>query len=208
MRRVSTIVGTILIMTAMFWAGIRGPTRPRTTADANDVRRTTTAADFRIADSPTADSGVRDAVARLDGLFQSAQSGDAAGYLAAFGGPLRARLEREAGESGQDVFAGNLRRAASARKGHAIFAPEPDGGRSGALRIVVESAFADRIERQTYHLERGPAGWLVTEVETARDRIPRNKLGSLATYHEPEGVPVPIAAAGQNEPRNDSDENQ
>jgi hypothetical protein len=56
--------------------------------------------------------------------------------------------------------------------------------------ITVESIFADRIERQTYQLARREGAWLVTDVETARDRMPKNPLGSLATFREPEGIPV------------------
>ena len=85
-----------------------------------------------------------------------------------------------------------------------IFAPEPDGDRLDAARITVESTFADRIERQTFRLEQAASGWLVTEIETAREHVPKTPLGSLATYEEPEGPPV---AAGSDEPASDEIEN-
>ena len=107
-------------------------------------------------------------------------------------GQLHARLAREADELGRDVFALRLRRAGLARKSHAIFAPEPDGDRPDAARITVESTFADRIERQTFRLERTDSGWLVTEIETAREHVPKTPLGSLATYEEPEAAPVAV----------------
>jgi hypothetical protein len=113
-----------------------------------------------------------------------------AAYLASFDGPLRNRLEQQADERGRGAFATELRRAARARKSHAVFAPVPDGEDPATAWITVESIFPDRIERQTYRLARRDAAWLVTDVETARDRVPKNPLGSLASFHEPEGVPV------------------
>jgi len=88
-------------------------------------------------------------------------------------GRLRERFVREADEIGRDAFAVRLRRAGLARKSHALFAPEPDGDREGAARITVESTFADRIERQTFRLEQANGGWLVTEVEAAREHVPK-----------------------------------
>ena len=111
-------------------------------------------------------------------------------YLEAFGGSLRARLEHEAKELGWAAFSARLRRAGQVKTSHAIFAAEPDGPGVDAARITVETAYRDRLERQTYRLERADGTWLVTEVETARDVVPKNPLGSLATYEEPEGVPV------------------
>jgi hypothetical protein len=206
MRRNLAVLGTILIMGAVLWTGLRSPVRTSPEAGASVEAQSASAADFETPHSPILDPGFHDACVRLDRLFESALRGDVAGYLAAFGGALQARLEREAQESGRDAFAGELRRTAAARKGHAVFAPEPDGDESGAVRIVVESTFADRIERQTYRLRRGAAGWLITEVETARDRIPRNKLGSPATYEEPEGVPVEIGGSGKEAPQIDADD--
>jgi hypothetical protein len=128
---------------------------------------------------------------RIESLLDAARRGEVADYLAAFGGSLRARVERQAEERGRAAFAGDLRRTARARKSHAVFAPEPDSEAAGTTRILVESIFTDHVERQTYHLVHGDAGWLVTEVELTRNRIPKNPLGSLATFAEPEGVPVP-----------------
>ncbi len=87
-------------------------------------------------------------------------------------------------------FATALKRATSARKSHALFAPEPDG--PDACRITVESVYPDHNERQTYRLERSGASWLVTALETVRSRIPRMKYGSPAGFVAPEGVPVSV----------------
>jgi hypothetical protein len=184
MRRRLAALGSLIIMTVVFWAGLRrlgspGDGSPLAPPDAGPAVR-----------PPVLDSDLGSAWDRIEALLDSAQRGDVAGYLAAFDGPLRARLEREAGERGRTAFAAELRRAAEARKSHATFAPVPDGEGGGTARITVESTFADRIERRVYRLVRGDGGWLITDVDAAGDRIPKNPLGSLATFQEPEGVPV------------------
>jgi hypothetical protein len=141
-------------------------------------------------DALSSDSRFPGASDRIEGLIASAHKGDVATYLAAFGGSLRARLEREAQELGWATFSARLHRAGQARKSHAIFAAEPDGRGPDTARISVETTYRDRLERQTYCLERTAGVWLVTDVETAHDVVPKNPLGSLATYQEPEGAPV------------------
>ncbi len=120
--------------------------------------------------------------------------GDVHGYLAAFTGSLRDRVEREVRERGRDGFAGDLRRAASARKSHAIFTAEPDG--PDTCRIVVEAVYPDRNERQTYHLERTPSGWLVAAVDLLRSRSPEEKYGSPAGFVGSDGSSLPVAELG------------
>jgi hypothetical protein len=126
--------------------------------------------------------------ARLATLLKTAGQGDLAGYLNCFTGPLRERLEREVNERGRDVFTADLKRAAGSRKSHAIFAVEPEG--PSAARIVVETVYPDRNERQTYHLTEQAGLWLVVDVETIRSQVPKARYGTPATYQEPEGVPV------------------
>ncbi len=121
-------------------------------------------------------------------LIANATNGKINSYLNSFTGPLRDRLAREAGEAGPATFAERLRAASSARKGHAIHAPEPDG--PDAVRIAVESVYPDRNERQVYRLERGPDGWRIVEVDTIRGRVPAARFGAPASFREPEGVPV------------------
>jgi hypothetical protein len=134
------------------------------------------------------------AEARLRDLLDRGRRGDVQGYLAAFTGPLRDRLEREARERGRDGFADDLRRAADARKSHAVFAAEPDGPDS--CRIVVEAVYPDRNERQTYRLEHTPSGWLVAAVDSVHSRSPEETYGSPAGFAGSDGRPVPVAEPG------------
>jgi hypothetical protein len=174
MRRIVAGVLTVALMGGLLWSGLR---RPSARPGAGPGR----------ADAP-------DPVeARLNRLLDDALRGDVSSYLDDFSGPLRARLEREADERGRSTFAADLRRTARARKSHAIFAVEPEG--EGAARITVEAVYPDRNERQTYHLTRESGGWLVDDVETVRSQVPRARFGTVASYQEPEGVPVQGLAA-------------
>jgi hypothetical protein len=184
MKRVAAALITAIIMTLMTWTALSQPRFPRIATKVAE-------ADFGSQDSTLpATARFEGATSCIEGLLVSARAGDVASYLAAFGGPLRDRLAREADEIGRDIFALQLRRASQARKSHAIFTPESEGGSGDGARIVVESTFADRIERQTFRLEHAPNGWLITETETAREHVPKTPFGSLAKYQEPEGPPV------------------
>jgi hypothetical protein len=193
MKRILAGLLTMIVMSLMIRTALNRP--PSTDSEP----------DARLQDSQSLDRArTTGATACIEGLLTAARAGDVASYLAAFGGPSRDRLAREADEIGRDAFALRLRRAGLARKSHAIFAPESDGDRRDAVRITVESTFADRIERQTFRLEQADGSWLVTEIETAREHVPKSPLGSLAKYDEPEGPPV---AAESGEPGGDEIEN-
>ncbi len=176
MKRILAGALTVLLMGLLLWAGAGRPTASPSEPGAPPP----------TTEAPNPASG---AEARLQTLLENSAQGDVSGYLACFGGPLRDRLERELTERGRDTFAADLRQAARARKSHATFAPEPDGPDSA--RITVETVYPDRNERQTFRLEQGPTGWLVTGVETVRSHQPKAKYGSQASYQEPEGPPVP-----------------
>jgi hypothetical protein len=184
MRRAIAGLLTTIVMGSMLWIGLgRSPSSSQpATSSSTDSKFEYSRFQDRIR--------LEGATDRLEGLLASARAGDTVSYLSAFGGSLRARLEREADELGRDAFAARLRRAGTSRKSHAIFAPEPEGDRLDAARITVESTFADRLERQTFYLMRTDPGWLVIAVETAREQVPKNPLGSPATFAEPEGIPV------------------
>jgi hypothetical protein len=172
MKRFLAGVLTLLLMTLLIWSSLRrGP-----------------AAAERIVGSAEARDSLSGAEDRLQDLLASAQQGSVSAYLSVFAEPMRLRLEREVKERGRDAFAADLRHAAETRKSHAIFAPEAEA--PTAARITVETVYADRNERQMYHLIHGPDGWLVADVETVRSHTPIARFGTPASYQEPEGVPV------------------
>ncbi len=173
MKRLAAGLLTVALMAALIRSGLRDPGPAGAPPDA----------------PPDAPDPSRGAEGRVRALLAAAMAGDVPAYLDSFGPTLRDRLGREADEKGRDAFAGSLRDAARARKGHAVFAPEPDG--PDAARVVVEAVYPDRNERQTYRLERAGDGWLVADVETVRAHRPRARFGAPATFREPEGVPVP-----------------
>jgi hypothetical protein len=196
MKRSFAALGALLIMGVMVWAGLR-----RTGAPASALP----AAETRVLAADGLPSSERKGVAdRIEALLDCARRGDVSGYLSSFAEPLHTCLERLADERGRAAFADELRRTAQARKGHAIFEPEPDGDTFQSARIVVESMFADRIERQTFRVVRNGSSWVVSDVETANEHLPPKPLGSLASFEEPEGVPVPVSA--RDVPRDDSSE--
>ncbi|MGP0068342.1 MAG: hypothetical protein ACLQGP_32690 [Isosphaeraceae bacterium] len=178
MKRLLAIVITSFVMALMLWTGLRRPSSTALGTPENGPITLRPATDL---------SGV---AARIESLLEAARRGDVTAYLASFEGPLRARLARLADERGHGAFAADLCSTAKARKSHTLFDPEADGETEDSARIVLESTFADRIERQTYRLVRVDSGWAIRNVETARDRVPTKKLGAIASFQEPEGVPV------------------
>jgi hypothetical protein len=174
MRRLAAALVTIALMGLLLWTGVRRPGRsPEPEATRPEARG-------NLAEG---------AESRIDALLESAWNGDVAAYLTSFGGPIRQRLERSIEERGRAAFADDLRRAARSRKSHAVFAVEPEG--ADTARVAVETVYPDRNERQTFRLDRGADGWLVTEVDTIRSQVPKARYGAPATYQEPEGAPVP-----------------
>jgi hypothetical protein len=122
-------------------------------------------------------------------LIQAGDTGDVAGYLEAFADPIRARLAREVEARGRQAFVDDLRRAAGARKGHAVFAAEPDG--DNAARVVVETIYPDRNERQTYRVVRESDDWRVAEVATVRTLLPSAPFGAPANPSSPADATLP-----------------
>ena len=122
--------------------------------------------------------------------MEATKAGDVEAYLASFSGSLKDRFNREVAEQGREAFAARLRETATTRKSHALFAPEAEGP-EGA-RLVVESVYPDRNERQTFRVEQLDGRWLITGLETARSHQPASKFGTMATFESPEGIPVQV----------------
>lgn len=183
MKRVVSAIAAVAIMGAVLWLG-----RGRTGST--------------VAPAPATSPGGRSqpdlagASERVEELLTVAARGDIDAYLAAFSGPARARLQQQTDERGRSLLADELRRTARSRRSHATFEPEPDGPGAGAARarVTVESTYSDHVERQTFRLVREGSAWSIADVETARNHVPPNLPGAAATYREPEGPPVPLAA--------------
>jgi hypothetical protein len=188
MNRMLAGLFTTIIMALMVWSAVnrsRAPRIPRPDLPDSGMPRS------QVSEPSSQDrADLQAAIDCIEGLLASAREGDVSAYLGSFDNDLRARLQREADLAGRAAFAAGLRRASRARGSHSVFAPEPEEGQSPAVRIAVESAFADRIARQTFWLTRAAGRWLVTEIEREREHVPEPALGSRATYHEPEGSPV------------------
>jgi hypothetical protein len=178
MRRALAGLLTLVLMAFLLWSGARRGPDP----SPADEARATPAPAARPADRSPAEGRVRD-------LLAAAAEGDVPAYLDSFAEPLRGRLAREVEGRGREAFAADLKSASLARKGHAVFAAEPDG--PAAALVTVESVYPDRNERQTYRVEQTPAGWLVAGVEPVKSRQPAAKYGAPAAYLAPEGPPVP-----------------
>jgi hypothetical protein len=188
MKRPLAAIAAAIVMAGMLWLGrIRSGITDSAGPPASAQERST-------GGQPGAELG--GATRAIEALLADAERGDVDAYLTAFSGPIRDRLARQADERGRPGFGEELRRTAGARKSHAVFEPEPDGGGPDGARVAVESTFADRIERQTFRLARVASGWVITDVETARDHVPRNALGSSGTYQAPEGPPVTVPVPG------------
>ncbi|MBX6313727.1 MAG: hypothetical protein IRY99_12525 [Isosphaeraceae bacterium] len=180
MKRVLAGIATIALMGLLLWNGLRQPPAP--TGGGEPSASASTSASSRPSPAEEAEAEVR-------ALLEKGRSGDVTDYLDAFTGPIRERIDREVRERGRDAFAAELRRAAAARKSHAVFAPEPDG--PDAYRVTVESVYPDRNERQTYRIVKVAEGWRIADVETLRTHQPKAKYGAPADFIEPEGVPIP-----------------
>jgi hypothetical protein len=187
MRRKKLVAGllTLLLAALLVWIG-RGGKRDQRDSGPEP-----------LSPSTTEEEPGRAAEAALRGTLEAAGKGDVTAYLSSFGGALRQRLEHEVQGRGRAAFAGALQQAARARKGHALFAPEPDG--PDVYVIAVESVYPDRNERQAYRLDRSPDDqWLITAVDSARPSTPRNKYGELAEFQAPQDVPVQAEDAAES----------
>lgn len=178
MRRLLAGILTALVAAALLWAGsARSPNAPTNRQ--------------MYAEQPATISPIEapdPARAAIQALIDAAARGDAASYIGAFTGDLKRRLEREMNERGREAFAADLRRSADARKSHAVFEANPESPQRA--RVIVESVYLDRNERQTYRLEKEGESWLVSEVDSVKTRQPKAKFGQPASYIAPEGVPV------------------
>src|SRR4051812_28823032 len=110
MKRIVAGALTVVLMGTLLWAGSRRPTPPGAQPGNEDPVRVTGSNAWVT----------HPAEERVRGLLGSAVEGDVTGYLGAFTGTLRGRLDREVTERGREAFADDLRGAAKSRKSHAV----------------------------------------------------------------------------------------
>lgn len=195
MRRAVAALITVVIGALMLWTGVRREDRSQRASSETATTGSPGARDDRS--QPTSKTpGFAAATDRIEALLECARRGDVQSYLSSFSRAMRARLEPRVEERGLQAFGAELRRFGQLQKSHAIFAPEPAGADFDSVRVVLETTFPDRNERQIYRLRLCDGEWLVTDVESVREQVPKNAVGSWATYREPEGVPVPIKDEG------------
>ena len=171
---------TAAILAAMLFLGsreqaVKAPSTELQTAEAQD------------------ESGLTPAEEAVRSLIRRGDEGDVSGYLESFTSPLRERLEREVATRGRESFADDLRLAAGARKGHAVYAAVPDG--IDAARVAVETVYPDRNERRNYRVVRTADGWRVAEVATVRTHQPAIRFGASANPNPPEAEPTQAPAS-------------
>lgn len=92
-------------------------------------------------------------------MLEASRTGDAAGYLACFGGELEQRLRAMATELGEEGFSRYLERSVGELEGVGLFDLARRGERA---ELVVEYVYALESERQSLELEREGSDWKIT----------------------------------------------
>jgi hypothetical protein len=112
----------------------------------------------------------------IERMFTLAEEGNVAGYLDCFTGEERRRLERELGEQTVEAFAQSLQDAVQELKAHVVFAPEEK--EPNQVQVTVERVYANRTERQQFHLVQKENDWRVFRIESAQAYQPEVPYGT------------------------------
>ena len=136
-------------------------------------------------------------------LFEAAQRGDAAAYMALLTGRLRTAVESTQSQLGPDAFADSLRRSVAGIKG--IGMSRAADAPAGNVALEVELTFADRNERQRFELAPQGGGWVIAAIDKAEVRNPSIPYGTPVfddgSAEPPQDAKSPVAAAAET-PRN------
>ena len=111
------------------------------------------------------------------GMLDAARSGNVAGYLASYTGPMLASLQESVRETTETAFSGYLRDSNSAIKGVAVIDPQITSDREATARV--EYVYQDRNEVQIVHLEKAGGEWKIARVEGAE------RVKTLVPYGTP-----------------------
>jgi hypothetical protein len=157
---------TVIFLTVMVCLGLRGPVRePDSQASVEET-------------------GPHPAEETIRNLVRFGDEGNVENYLDSFVGRMRADLEHEVTEKGREAFAEELIKAASARKGHVVYAPRPENRNS--LLVDFEAVYPDRNERQTYRVTRSEETWKISGVSELKGGQPASKFGSEVAPVDPD----------------------
>ncbi len=154
MKRIVAGVITIVLLALVVWFGMR-----RTSSDTEETKSTPEAC--------------------IDRMFAAAERGEVDAYLDCFTGPERDRIERELAEQPRDVFARSLIETVESLKGWAVFeAPSKAANTDEIAWLTVERIYANRMERQTYHLICESGVWRIHSIRTAEAKQPDLPYGT------------------------------
>jgi len=109
-------------------------------------------------------------------LFDAAEKGDDAAYLARVGGELRRSLENTRSQVGAEAFRRNLRQSAAGVKGLGVSRAAEAPGDSVALDV--EITFANRKEIQRFLVSPQDGGWAIVEISSAVTTQPAIPYGT------------------------------
>lgn len=123
---------------------------------------------------PKADPTPQDAIyAMLD----AGRVGDVKTYMASYTGQMEASLRQSVAETTESGFSKYLKDQNATIKGIAISEPQTLTDRE--VKVRVEYVYQDRNEAQLMYLEKNPAGWKISRVDTTE------RVKTLVPYGTP-----------------------
>ena len=110
-------------------------------------------------------------------MLDAARVGDVKTYLASYTGQMENSLKQSIGETTETGFAKYLKDQNASIKGIAISEPQQLTDRE--VKVRVEYVYQDRNEAQMMFLEKAPAGWKISRVDSTE------RVKTLVPYGTP-----------------------
>lgn len=110
-------------------------------------------------------------------MLDAARVGDVKTYLASYTGQMENSLKQSIGETTETGFAKYLKDQNASIKGIAISEPQQLTDRE--VKVRVEYVYQDRNEAQLMFLEKAPAGWKISRVDSTE------RVKTLVPYGTP-----------------------
>ena len=108
-------------------------------------------------------------------MLDAARQGDVKKYLSSYAGPMQQSLQQAQSESPD--FAKYLRESNAGIKGITVTEPQELSDRE--VKTRVEYIFQDRNEVQFFYIEKTPAGWKISRIDSAE------RIKTLVPYETP-----------------------